>query len=73
MSPLRTVVQHVVVVHSELLPSRERLEAADTGDITEHRVGHLRQSQSHNISMISSLPAPALPSSLLTSQNSQFG
>ena len=43
-SPWRTVVQHVVVVDSELLSSRERLEGADTGDVPEHRVGHLRQS-----------------------------
>ena len=43
-SPWRTVVQHVVVVDSELLPSGERLEGADAGDVAEHRVGHLIQS-----------------------------
>ena len=41
MLPLRTVVQHVVVVDSELLPTRERLDGADTGDVAEHRVVHL--------------------------------
>ena len=43
VSPWRTVVQHVVVVDSQLLPARERPQGADAGDVAKHRVAHLRQ------------------------------
>ena len=40
-SPLRTVVQHVIVVDSHLQPSIKIREGPDTGNVSEHRMCRL--------------------------------
>ena len=41
--PLRTVVQHVVVVHGDLHSPGERGQGADTGDVAKHGVLRLER------------------------------
>ena len=41
MSPLRTVVQHVIVVDSHLQPSIKIREGPDTGNVSKHRMCRL--------------------------------
>ena len=50
--PLRTVVQHVVVVHSDLHSPGDRSQGADTGDVAKHGVlrlaGIMESSKTHD-------------------------
>ena len=50
--PLRTVVQHVVVVHGDLHSPGERSQGADTGDVAKHGVlrleGIMESSETHD-------------------------